>query len=130
MTETSPDDAPPDHAARAEALERRIAELEATHAARVIRAELRAEAVRQGMVDLDGLKLVDLKDVTLDEDGEVKGAATLMREFKRAKPWLFGAASTSSTATPPPPQPPKQKLAKEMEYAEWQRARAELLKRR
>jgi hypothetical protein len=53
-----------------------------------------------------------------------------MREFKRAKPWLFGGASTSSTAAPPPAQPPKQKLAKDMTPEEWQRARAELLKRR
>jgi hypothetical protein len=130
MTDTHADDPPIDHAARAEALERRIAELEASHTARVIQAELRAEAVRHGMVDLDGLKLVDAKDLALDEDGEVKGLAALMRDFKKAKPWLFGAGSTSSTASAPPAQPPKQKLAKEMTHEEWRAARAELIKRR
>jgi hypothetical protein len=132
MPNTSPitGDAPTDDAARAAALERRIAELEATMDARLIRAELKAEAVRHGMVDLDGLKLVDPAAMTVDEAGEVRGAATVMRDLKRAKPWLFGAASTSSTAAPPPAQPPKPRTAKEMSYAEWQAARADLVRRR
>ncbi|MGC8468942.1 MAG: hypothetical protein ACP5NI_03455, partial [Acetobacteraceae bacterium] len=40
-------------------LERRLAEMAEAVEARVIRAELKAEAVRAGMVDLDGLKLID-----------------------------------------------------------------------
>jgi hypothetical protein len=124
------DDAPADDAARAAALERRIAELEAAVNARVIRAELKAEAVRHGMVDLDGLKLVDPAAVSVDDAGEVRGAATVMRELKRAKPWLFGGSSTSSTAAPPPAQAPKARTAKEMSYDEWRAARADLIKRR
>ncbi len=126
-----PGPAPVDHAARADALERRLAELQATHAARLLRAELRAEAMRHGMVDLDGLKLIEAKDVTVGEDGEVHGAAALMREFKRAKPWLFGTGgASSSTAAAPPAQPPRHKAAREMSHAEWQAARADLVKRR
>ena len=52
--------------ARAEALERRLAETEQEARARVVRAELKVEAVRAGIVDLDGLKLLDLKNVELD----------------------------------------------------------------
>jgi hypothetical protein len=120
----------PDELARATALERRIVELEATLHARLIRAELKAEAVRHGMVDLDGLKLVDPSAVTLDDNGEVRGASTLMRELKRAKPWLFGGASTSSVAAAPPAQQPKPRMAREMSHEEWQAARAELVRRR
>ena len=47
--------------ARAEVLERRLAETEQEARGRVLRAELKVEAVRAGMVDLDGLKLLDLK---------------------------------------------------------------------
>ncbi|HEX3350135.1 MAG TPA: hypothetical protein VHS58_18755 [Acetobacteraceae bacterium] len=119
-----------DEAARAAVLERRLAELEATLNARLVRAELKAEAVRHGMVDLDGLKLVDPAAVTIDEAGEVRGAAALMRELKRAKPWLFGGASTSSAASPPPAQAPKLRMASEMSHDEWQAARASLLQRR
>jgi hypothetical protein len=119
-----------DDAVRAAALERRIAELEASTNARIVRAELKAEAVRHGMIDLDGLKLVDATAVTLDEAGEVRGAATVMRDFKRAKPWLFGMSSTSSTAAAPPSLPPKARTAKEMSYEEWQSARADLVRRR
>jgi hypothetical protein len=125
----APPPPPPDDAERVAELERRLAELEASTTARLIRAELKAVAVRAGMVDLDGLKLIDTADLKLDADGNVKGAGEVMRELRRAKPWLFGGASTSSSASPPPAQPPRPKLATEMNYDEWQAARAELLKR-
>jgi hypothetical protein len=135
MTETSPPEVAPalGEAAvdtRVETLERRIAELEATHRDRLIRADLKAEAVRAGMIDLDGLKLVDPAGIELGEDGQVKGAEALMRNLKRLKPWLFGLSSTSSTAAAPPSQPPEPKTAKTMNHAEWRAARAELLRRR
>jgi hypothetical protein len=121
---------PEDFAVRAAELERKLAEVEATAHERVVRAELKAEAVRAGMVDLDGLKLLDATRVKVGANGEVEGAAALMRELRRAKPWLFGGASSSSTAGAPPAQPPKPRLATEMNFEEWQKARADLLKRR
>jgi hypothetical protein len=81
------------------------------------------------MIDLDGLKLIDLDDLKLDADGNVKGAGEVMRELRRAKPWLFGGTSSSSSATPPPVQPARPRLATEMSYDEWQAARTEMLKR-
>ena len=130
MTEQSVPPAAHDSVARAADLERRIADIEATSRARLVRAELKAEAIRAGMVDLDGLKLLDSAAVTFDEAGEVTNANEVMREMKRAKPYLFGSASSSSTSAPPPAQPPKQRQAKEMTHAEWQAARADLVKRR
>ncbi len=124
-----PADPTPDTVAQ---LERRIAEMQTTHRAHLVRAELKAEAVRHGMVDLDGLKLLDPTSIQLDEAGEVTGAATVMRDFKRAKPWLFNQAGgfSSSTATPPAAAAPTVKTAMRMTHAEWQSARADLLKRR
>jgi hypothetical protein len=119
-----------DFAARTAELERRLAEVEAQAHQRIVRAELKAEALRAGMVDLDGLKLLDVSRVKLGENGEVEGAQALMRDLRRAKPWLFGGASSSSTAGAPPAQPPQPRRATEMNFDEWQRARAELLKRR
>ena len=49
--------------ARAEALERQLTDAEQEAKSRLIRAELKVEAVRAGMIDLDGLKLLDLHDV-------------------------------------------------------------------
>ena len=129
MSETTTEPAP-DAAARAAELERKLAALEAQAHARIVRAELKAEALRAGMVDLDGLKLLDIGGVTLNEAGEVEGAEALMRDLRRGKPWLFGAASSSSIAGAPAAQPPKPRLATEMTFDDWQRARAELLKRR
>lgn len=83
-----------------------------THTAaeqRIIRAELKAEALKVGMVDLDGLKLADLSTIKIDEKGEVQGAAELLTALKEAKPYLFKvpATSTSHPGNPPPKDPPK-----------------------
>jgi hypothetical protein len=129
MPAPAPPPVAPDAEDRAAELERRLAELEAASNARLMRAELKAEAVRAGMIDLDGLKLVDTAGLKFDEDGNLVGGAELMRQMRRAKPWLFGGANTSSTSSAPPKEPPRPKLATEMSYAEWQTARAELLKR-
>ncbi len=126
MTEDTQDDP----TARLAALEARLAEVEADAQARVLRAELKHEAVRAGMVDLDGLKLIDAVGLKLAENGEVAGAAALMRDLKRAKPWLFGAVSSSSTAPAPKTEPPRAKSAMEMNDAEWRAARTELLRQR
>ncbi len=88
-----------------------------------MRAELKAEAVRHGMVDLDGLKLIDTDGLTLTDNGEVAGAAGAMARLKRSKPWLFGSPNSSSSAAPPPSAPPRQKTALEMNDDEYRRAR-------
>lgn len=115
--------------ARAEALERELQSAVASHAAELVRAELKVEAVRAGMVDLDGLKLVDPTGLTLRENGEVDGARDLMTRLRRSKPWLFGGGSSSSAASPPAATPPAPKRATEMSYDEWRSARAAMLKK-
>lgn len=94
---------------------------------RVIRAELKALAVKAGIVDLDGLKLVDLSSVKLNEQGEVEGADALIDGLKQAKPYLFGTPGSSSTATPPGKDPPPQKKATEMSKEEYEAERKKLL---
>ena len=119
-----------DLAARAAGLERKLAEVEARAQAQLVHSELKAEALRAGMVDLDGLKLLDASTVHVNGAGEVEGAAAALRDMRRAKPWLFGGASSSSVAQPPGAQPPRAKLATEMGFEEWQQARTALLRRR
>ena len=131
MSEDDSSSLPTDDAQTREAvLQQRLADLEAQSRERLIRAELKAEAVRAGMVDLDGLKLVDSGAITVDAAGEVQGAASLMQSLRRAKPWLFSGASASSAATPPPAQPPRTRRATDMTTEEWLAARADLLRRR
>lgn len=130
MTEQSNEPSTIDHAARNAELEQRITQIEADGRRRLIHAELKAEALRAGMIDLDGLKLVDLTHVELAPTGEVKGATTLMRDLRRSKPWLFGGDSSSAPAMPPPAQPAKARSATEMTEPEWRAARAELVRTR
>ena len=76
---------------------------------RILQSELKAHAIKAGLVDLDALKLADLSKVKLNDKGEIEGADTLFTDLKTAKPYLFGTpgtpantgASTSQTGTPP-----------------------------
>ena len=113
---------------RADLLERRLADAEHDARTRIVNAELKVEAVRAGIVDLDGLKLLNPAAVEVGPDGEVKNAGEVIAQLRRAKPWLFGSGSSSSSANPPPAQPPRQKLATEMTDAEYRAARAAILK--
>jgi len=114
--------------ARAAVLAARVVELEAAARAAVIGGALQAEALRAGMVDLDGLKLADVSGVTLDARGAVVGAAAVMAGLRRAKPWLFGGGNSSSTAAVPPAEAPRPRLAREMTHEEWQAGRRALLR--
>jgi hypothetical protein len=124
-------DAAAEWQSRAESAEAALANLQAQADARLIRAELKAEAVRAGMIDLDGLKLLDLSGVSLNQNGELPEAAAILGKLKRIKPWLFGnAASSSVAATAPRPEPPRIRHANELSHEEWVAARAALLRRR
>ncbi len=116
--------------AKADRLEKELLEAGTRSRERLIHAELRLEAFRAGMVDMDGLKLADLAQVSVNEDGEVQGGQELMIQLRSSKPWLFVQARSSSAANPPPAVSTKPRLATEMSLDEWRAARAEMLKRR
>lgn len=116
---------------RAELAEAALNRLQAETEAKLIHAELKAEAVKAGMIDLDGLKLIDAGEVQLNEAGEVRDAGAVLGRLKRAKPWLFsGGVSSSAAANPPRPEPPRARHANELSHEEWVLARAALLRRR
>ena len=117
--------------ARAELAEAALTRMQAEAEVKLIRAELKAEAVKAGMIDLDGLKLIDAGEVRLNETGEVQDAQGLLGRLKRTKPWLFGGGASSSAAVNPPrPEPPRTRHANELSHEEWLQARAALLRRR
>jgi hypothetical protein len=115
--------------AQNQALEASLRALREGSDRRIILAELRHEATRRGMIDLDGLKLVDSDAVSIDADGTVHGVGSVMTKLRRDKPWLFGSANSSSVAGVPEAAPSRTKLATEMTLAEWRAARAALLRR-
>ena len=81
---------------------------------RIIRAELKAHAIRAG--------------ITLDAAGEVDGADLALARFKEAKPHFFSGSgpSTSSTAKPPPAKPASGRKAGEMTQPEFAAAMARI----
>jgi hypothetical protein len=116
---------------RAEQAEAALAETQKQAAERLLRAELKAEAIQAGMIDLDGIKLINLSDVAVSETGEVVDAGAVLAKLKHAKPWLFGQGRSSSVAAhAPKPEPPRARHANELSHEEWLLARAALLKRR
>lgn len=102
----------------------------ATLRAKLLQAELRTAAARAGMIDLDGVKLVDTSKLAVNDSGELAEAPEIMSRLRQEKPWLFSRGSSSSPAVAPRATPPKPKTAMEMSVEEWRVARAELLRRR
>ncbi len=105
-----------------------IAKLRSEFQSRLVVANLRTEAVRAGMVDLDGLRLIDLSTIRLGIDDKVIGGRKLMDDLRRTKPWLFAAKSSSSAAVAPSSQPVRQKTALEMTDEEYASARTAVTK--
>jgi hypothetical protein len=97
---------------------------------RLIQSELRTHAVRAGIIDLDGLKLLDASALQLDADGNLPDASAALATLKRDKPWLFARPNSSHPAPPPAPEPPKTRMAKDMTHEEWQAARSRLIRGR
>lgn len=132
MSETSREEDIPsdvdDPLRRAERLEKELIELRHSTDRRVILADLTVEAVKAGMVDLDGLKLLDLSQISLNSEGRVGDARDMMIRLKQTKPWLFGTSSSSNPTGVPPSHPPRQKLATEMSDDEYRAARMSILK--
>jgi hypothetical protein len=132
MSDGDQDHGAPDVASwqdRAETAEASLAALEREMRVRLLRADLRVEAVRAGMIDLDGLQLIDPSVVGPDPKPGSTDPAAIIDELKRHKPWLFAQHSSSSTASVPRPDPPRQKNARDMNVDEWRAARTALLRR-
>jgi hypothetical protein len=105
-----------------------IVKLRSEYQSRLVVANLRTEAVRAGMVDLDGLRLIDISSIRLSNDDKIIGGRKLMDDLRRTKPWLFGVTSSSSVAVAPASQPVRQKTALEMTDEEYAAARTAVTK--
>jgi hypothetical protein len=105
-----------------------VARLRSDFQSRLLVANLRTEAVHAGMVDLDGLKLIDLSAVRLDDEDKIVGGRKIMEDLRRNKPWLFAGRSSSNTIAAPASQPVRQKTALEMTDEEYAAARAAVTK--
>ena len=116
--------------ARAADLEQRLADQEKTSTEELLHSELRLAAFRAGMIDLDGIKLIDPIALKPSEQGVRPELIQVLGDLRRDKPWLFASATSSSVATPPASSPQRRKLATEMTMEEWRSARSELLRRR
>ena len=95
---------------------------------RIVLAEMKVEAIRAGIVDMDGLKFVDAGNLQMGEDGSVVGAAESIALLKKEKPWLFAVPSSSSVARVPASRPTRHKLATEMTDDEYRIARANIVR--
>lgn len=111
------------HAAKVKDAETKATEALTKAQQRAVNADLKIAAKEAGASDLaDVLALLPRDKLKISDDGDVTNAAEIMAEFKKAKPHLFGATSTSSAA-PSPKTEATAKTAAEMTEAEWRTAR-------
>jgi len=112
----------------AQAAEARVKEGEAALERRLVQAELKAHAIKAGLVDLDALVMADLSAVKLKVEGGLEGVEGVFERLREAKPYLFGQASTSSTQVAPAPNAAVVRNAKDMNAQEYGAALAKLVK--
>lgn len=103
----------------ADAVKEAVTKLSADANSRIIRSELRAAALRAGIVDIDALKMLDASGVKVSADGDVEIPADFFEKAKAAKPYLFKATgadtgTTSSTQSAPKPAPTTVKSAQDL----------------
>lgn len=91
---------------------------------RVMRAELKAHAVKAGLVDMEALELLDLSSVKFNDKGELEGVDELFEAAKKAKPYLFGSQNTGSTEKKPPPAENTPKDVRKLTAAEYEAEKA------
>jgi len=65
---------------------------------RYIRAELKAEALKAGLKDVDALKMFDTSGIEIDDNGDVVGVAELIEEMKTTKSWAFETTANDTTS--------------------------------
>lgn len=97
---------------------------------RIVEAELKTYAIRAGIIDLDCLKLLDAAALQLDESGNLPDLSAALEALRRDKPWAFSKSNSSHPNPPPPSEPAKTRLARDMSYQEWQKARDRLIRGR
>ena len=97
---------------------------------RIVQAELKSHALRAGIIDLDCLKLLDAASLQLDESGNLPDFSAALETLRRDKPWAFLKSNSSHPSPPPPPEPAKTRLARDMSFQEWQKARDRLIRGR
>jgi hypothetical protein len=114
--------------ARTDSLEVSFNELRRQSDERLIRAEVKATAIRSGIIDLDCLQFLDLSTIQLNDKGEVMDAAPAVAKLKKDKPWLFTTSSSSSFNVAPSAQVSRQKHAMEMTDSEYSAARIAVLR--
>lgn len=86
------------------AYEEQLGQLTRTSQQKLVRAELKAQALKAGIIDTDLLNLVDLASVKLSPEGDVLNAQEVLADFAKAKPQFFGPVTTTSTAEAPRPR--------------------------
>lgn len=78
---------------------------------KLMRAEVRNHAIKEGMIDPSLIDLLPIDGVTLNEAGDVIGADKFIAKYKKEKSYLFGEVktddkepkgTTSGKTTPPP----------------------------
>lgn len=90
---------------------------------RLINAELQQLAAKEGLIDMDAFKMVDISSVKISEEGEVVGLDKIMEDLKANKPYLFKLSSNSNqNVKTPQPTDDKNKRPVYKDTAEFEKA--------
>jgi hypothetical protein len=101
---------------------------------KILRAEVRALAIKEGIIDPKIIDRFPLDGVSMDKEGEIVGVEKFVKDLKKNSAYLFGSpeqkspeGTTTTTPAPTPSSNPKSKSALEMTDEEYRKAKAEWL---
>lgn len=84
------------------ALEQKISEVSGTYKKELMLTKVQVEAVKAGIIDLDGVKLADFSKVSFDEENNLVGSNELIEDLKKNKPYLFKKTDKTTYEKDPP----------------------------
>lgn len=87
----------------AESLKKEKEELEKKFRDMLILRALENEAIKQGIVDPEAVKLADMSLIKTDKDYQIEGVKEAIEKLKKEKPYLF---EKKEGAAPPPAEKP------------------------
>jgi len=105
----------------------KTAELEAKAKETSKIGKLEVAALKEGMIDVDGLKLADTSKITVDDKGNLVGTEDFFKGLKESKGYLFGKINTTNIDKVPKPGDQTSVDAREMKKEDYEAAKNRLI---
>jgi hypothetical protein len=112
-------------------IEEKVKEISSSYKKDLMLSKIQIEALREGIVDIDGVKLADLSKLDFDENHNIIGAKEFIEELKKNKTYLFKKSDKTTFEKEPPSKQNNTKVdVRGMSKEDYQKYKISLLKQK